>query len=124
MRGKFIRVGSLLGFFLFCLLFFLTGSAGATEKKGVIVPSTTNEQSQDTDVDVSDNSGGPVYGIFVEPSSNPLIKLTINANVKGTATNPAGGSWAYGTFSWDRVINQLIINQNGSISATANATGN
>jgi hypothetical protein len=122
MRGKFITVGSLLGFFLFCLLFFLTGSAGATQVKGASVSSTTDNYSQDTDVDVSDNSGGRVYGIFVERSSNPLIKLTINANVKGTATNPAGGSGAYGICSWDRAINQLIINQNGTISAIA--TGN
>jgi hypothetical protein len=107
------------------LLILLGSGVYATEQKGVTISSSETTWVQNDPINVTDDSGGPTYGIYVEYATDPLA-LTVNATVNSTATNSDGESYAYGVYSYNetdpsnsRPLSNLVVTGNGNINATA-----
>jgi len=112
-------------------LILLVSGVYATEKIGGSIPSDVSTYTQNDPVAVTDDSGGPTYGIYVlGNSTDPALSLTVNATVNSTATNSTGRSSAYGVYSYNetdpsnsRPLSNLVVTENGNISATATSEG-
>jgi hypothetical protein len=110
------------------LLILLGSGVYATEQKGVTISSSETTWVQNDPINVTDDLGGPTYGIYVEYATAPLV-LTVNATVNSTATNSDGESYAYGVYTepyvtpqWEtfnRPLSNLVVTENGNINATA-----
>ncbi|MGC8985032.1 MAG: hypothetical protein ACP5JZ_07360, partial [Thermosulfidibacteraceae bacterium] len=91
LRGTNKLLWVFIGSFLFGVLLFFPGFSLSAETIGVTVNATTDSYSLDSNLPVLDNTGGPVYGIFVDNDTANLLSLTINAGLNATATNATGG---------------------------------
>jgi hypothetical protein len=65
-----MRWKSLLWILVFLIL--LVSGVYATERIGVLIPSDVSTYTQNSPVTITDNSGGPTYGIYVEYATDPI----------------------------------------------------
>ncbi|MGC8915336.1 MAG: hypothetical protein ACP5K0_07430, partial [Thermosulfidibacteraceae bacterium] len=94
LRGTNKLLWVFIGSFLFGVLLFFPGFSLSAETIGVYLNSSNSSYSLDSNLPVLDNTGGPVYGIFVDNDTTDAFSLTINAGLNATATNATGGSKA------------------------------
>ena len=109
-------------FWVLVFLILLVNGVYAAVSIGVSIPPGVSTYTQNDPVDVTDDSGGPTYGIYVEFATDPL-DLSVNATVNSNATNSDGSSFAFGVYSDRRPFSNLVVTGNGNISAMAEANG-
>ena len=109
-------------FLVLVFLILLVSGVYATEQIEVSIPPDVYTYTQNDPVTVTDDSGGPTYGIYVESATDPLA-LTVNATVNSNAANSDGSSYAYGVYSNSRPFSNLVITENGNINANATSEG-
>lgn len=125
LKGRFV----LFTIFAVVVLMVLYVS-GYSDVIGVYLDQNNSTVSIDAEVNKSDNSGGPVFGVFVENDTQDTLSLTVNATINATATNDSGGSMTLGIFgngtmeenAQSRPID-LTITENGGISVYASGNG-
>ncbi|WP_353684946.1 autotransporter outer membrane beta-barrel domain-containing protein [Thermodesulfovibrio sp. 3907-1M] len=112
----------LLPVFLFQV--FFSASVYSAEVKGLVIDSSETSVTVNNNINVSDNAGGPVYGIYLNNSSTLLDNLTINADVNVSVNNVNDSGSAFLIYFKDRDINNLEIKPSKNLILNATTDQN